>query len=110
MQSKKEVQVFSCLLAMHLTMEVLLGNSVSLHLDNLLPGLASLISEEISIELENLCAEPVRSFLCLISCLSGFIEFFFSCNDCGLKGFVTLCLLELFGLVRSGLASFDCLL
>jgi hypothetical protein len=40
---------FPCLLVMHLTTEVFLGNSVGLSLHNLLPGLAHLISEKIPI-------------------------------------------------------------
>ena len=92
---------------MHLTPEVFLGNSAGLFLHNLLPGLASLISEEMAMELHT---EHIRSFMHLIPCLLGSVEWCFTCNYLGLRKFVTLCLLELFGPVRSCLASSNCLL
>ena len=72
--------------------------------------MASLISEEISIEVENLHTKHIHSFLCLDLCLLGFVECCLSCKDCGLRRLITLCPLELFGLVMSGLVDSDCLL
>ncbi len=72
MQSKKEVQVFPAFsLCTSPRTEVFPGNSVGLRLHNLLPGLTSLISEKIPIELENLRAEHVHLFLHLIPSHSG---------------------------------------
>ena len=74
-----------CHIFMHLMTEVFTGNSVSLCLHNLLPELVSLISEEISLELKNLHAKRICSFLCLISSLSCFFECCLSCKDCSLR-------------------------
>ena len=84
---------------MHLTTEVFPGNSVSLRLHNLLPGLTSLISEEISIELKNLHTEHVRSFLRLVPSLSGYFECCLHCNNLGWRGILALCPSGLLGLV-----------
>ncbi len=102
--------MFPCLVFIHLTAQVFPGNSVSLCLHNLLPELASLISEEISIELEDLHTKHVHSFLHLIHSLPGLFKCCLHCNDCDMRRFVTLCLFELFGLVWCNLAGSNCLL
>ena len=66
---------------MPLTMEVFPGNSVGLCLHNILPGLESLISDEISIELDNVLDEQVHSFLHLVPFLLGSVKCCLSYND-----------------------------
>ena len=98
-------------------MEVFPGACVGLHLHNLLPGLASRISEEISVELENLRTEHVYLVLHLIPSLVSHVNMGFGCGDqaslasissgcChgGLDRIISFCLLGFLALVSRDLA------
>ena len=65
---------FPCILFVHFSTQAISENSVGLSLHNFLPGLASFICENVSIDMPNLCAEhsahSCALFLAILALLS----------------------------------------